>query len=80
MAFDSSHIEALNLLLLFDSASQDHGIKVHSDARPEVVAACRQLCERGLVTREDGGYLTDAGIEALGHAEVLAGLLADRPA
>ena len=79
MAFDSSHIEALNLLLLFDGASHEQGIKVHSSARPEVVAACRELCERGLVTRQDGGYLTDAGIEALGHVEVLAGLLTDRP-
>lgn len=75
MTFRASHIEELNLLLLFDTASQEHGIKVHSSARPEVISACEGLCKKGLVTQHDGGYLTDAGIEALAHAEVLAGLL-----
>jgi len=28
-----------------------------------------------LVTRQDGGYLTDAGVEALAHVQTLAGLL-----
>ena len=75
MSFDASHIEELNLLLLFDSSSQSQGIKVHSNARPEVLAACRELCTKGLITQPDGGYLTDAGIEALSHVEMLAGLL-----
>lgn len=75
MSFTASNTEELNLLLQFDSATTEHGIKVHSSARPEVIAACRKLCEKGLVTQPDGGYLTDAGIEALSHVQVLAGLL-----
>ena len=75
MSFTSSTMEELNVLLQFDSSTLDRGIKVHSNARMEVIAACRNLFERGLVSQPDGGYLTDAGIEALAHAQTLAGLL-----
>lgn len=75
MSFTASTLEQLNLLLQFDSASHDRGIKVHSSARPEVIDACQRLFDRGLVSQHDGGYLTDAGIEALEHAQSLAGLL-----
>ena len=75
MSFSSSSMEELNLLLQFDSSTLDRGIKVHSNARQEVIAACRNLFDRGLVSQADGGYLTDAGIEALAHAQILAGLL-----
>jgi uncharacterized protein (TIGR02647 family) len=78
LSFDASNTEELNLLLWFDGASQEQGIKVHSSARPEVIAACRGLCEKGLITQADGGYLTDAGIEALSHVAVLARLLEAR--
>lgn len=78
MSFATSTIEELNLLLQFDSSTLDRGIKVHSNARPEVIAACRHLFKRGLVDQPDGGYLTDAGIEALAHAQTLAGLLNDQ--
>lgn len=75
MSFTSSTIEELNLLLQFDSSTLDRGIKVHSSARQEIIAACQALFARGLVDQPDGGYLTDAGIEALAHAQTLAGLL-----
>jgi uncharacterized protein (TIGR02647 family) len=73
--FKASTMEELNLLLQFDSATLNSGIKVHSNARPEMIAACQSLFDKGLVSQSDGGYLTDAGIEALAHAQVLAGLL-----
>lgn len=75
MSFTASTLEELKLLLQFDSTSLDHGIKVHSNARAEVISACEHLYDRGLISRRDGGYLTDAGIEALEHAQSLAGLL-----
>ena len=78
--FNTSTTEELNLLLQFDSATLANGIKVHSSARPEVIAACQGLCEKGLISQPDGGYLTDAGIEALSHAQMLAGLLELRQA
>jgi uncharacterized protein (TIGR02647 family) len=78
LSFTSNSIEELNLLLQFDSSTLDRGIKVHSNARQEVIDACRTMFERGLVSQADGGYLTDAGIEALTHAQMLAGLLNGR--
>jgi len=75
MAFTTPSIEQLNLLLQFDSDSLERGIKVHSSARAEVIAACQALHDLGLVSQHDGGYLTDAGVEALEHAQSLAGLL-----
>ena len=80
MIFTPSTIEELNLLLQFDNTSLDSGIKVHSSARQEVVDACRRLFDKGLVSQSDGGYLTDAGFEALGHVQAVAGLLGNRPA
>ncbi len=75
MSFTSSHIEELNLLMQFDTATMDRGIKVHSSARPEIIHACQKLFDEGLVSQRDGGYLTDAGVEALSHVQMLAGLL-----
>ncbi|MEE4144026.1 MAG: TIGR02647 family protein [Halieaceae bacterium] len=75
MSFNASHIEELNLLLQFDTTTLDRGIKVHSNARQEVIDACQRLFEEGLVSQSDGGYLTDAGVEALAHVQTLAGLL-----
>ena len=81
LTFTPSTMEELNLLLQFDSSTLDRGIKVHSNARREVIAACKALFDRGLLDQPDGGYLTDAGIEALAHAQSLAGLLnANAPA
>ena len=40
MPFKANSMEVLNLLLQFDRANQGGGIKVHSNARPEVITAC----------------------------------------
>lgn len=75
MSFTASHIEELNLLMQFDTSTLDRGIKVHSSARKEVIDACQRLFDEGLLSQPDGGYLTDAGVEALAHVQTLAGLL-----
>ena len=75
MSFNSNTVEELNLLMQFDSPTSSKGIKVHSAARPEAIAACERLYKKGLVNLSDGGYLTDAGIETLVHLQALAGLL-----
>lgn len=75
MSFTASHIEELNLLMQFDTSTLGRGIKVHSNARREVIDACQRLYDEGLVSQPDGGYLTDSGIEALTHVQTLAGLL-----
>lgn len=78
MRLTSTTLEEINLLLQFPVATSSSGIKVHSTSRPEVITACQGLFDKGLVNQPDGGYLTDAGIEALGHAQALAGLLAEK--
>ncbi len=78
MLFNADTMEELNLLLQFDSSTMRTGIKVHSSARAEVVNACCSLFSKGLISQRDGGYLTDEGIEALSHAQVLAGMLQPR--
>lgn len=65
----------LNALLRFDPDDSQHGLKVHKTAPAEMVAAMRRLHARGLVTQEDGGYLTPLGREAGEHARTLIGLL-----
>ena len=75
MALSSNATEEMNLLIQFDSSSTSTGIKVHSDAREEVISACQRLFDKGLIDQRDGGYLTDAGIEALTHLQALVALL-----
>ena len=78
MPFTNSTTEELNLLLQFDKTTSGSGIKVHSSARQEVISASQSLFDKGLISQADGGYLTDAGIEALVHVQVLAGLLGEK--
>lgn len=80
MLFNNDIMEEMNLLLQFDSATMGNGIKVHSNAREGLVIACQNLFAKGLVSQSDGGYLTDAGIEALAHVQTLASLMETRKA
>ena len=67
--------QELNALLRFDTHDTQHGIKVHTTAAPELIAAMSRLHARGLITQDDGGYLTPLGREAGEHARTLIGLL-----
>jgi uncharacterized protein (TIGR02647 family) len=69
MPFQSYLIEELNMIVRFDPTSLQEGLKVHSDASPEVVAATQRLYNKGLITQPDGGYLTDLGHELAQHAQ-----------
>ena len=65
----------LELLARFDLHSTQAGLKVRHDAPPALVAAAARLHAKGLVTQEDGGFLTDLGIEIAEHLQhVLAAL------
>lgn len=76
MPFSPEHLAELNLLALFDSQSQQAGIKVHShQAAPEAVAAAERLFRKGLITQNDGGYLTSLGSETVEYTQKLMGIL-----
>ena len=67
--------EELKILRLFNLSTTQEGIKVHPDATAEAIAATRRLFDKGLVTRDDGGYLTSLGLEAAEHAQALITIL-----
>jgi uncharacterized protein (TIGR02647 family) len=75
MPYTPDLVHELNTLIRFDLETSQHGIKVHKNADPEVIAATRRLHEKGLVTLADGGYLTGLGRDAAEHAQALLTIL-----
>ncbi len=61
----------INLLARFNLTTTQEGIKVHSNASPEVIAATERLFQKGLITQIDGGYLTELGRHAAEYAQKL---------
>ncbi len=69
-----NHAE-LHVLMIYKSASNLDGIKIHKDADPAVIAAAQRLFDGGFITQNDGGYLTALGSEAAEHAHALYDML-----
>jgi uncharacterized protein (TIGR02647 family) len=61
----------MNLLLQYPTDSLMSGIKINHEAALYTVAAAKRLYEKGFTDAEDGGYLTDAGIELVEHLQVI---------
>jgi uncharacterized protein (TIGR02647 family) len=68
-------IAEMEVLALFPRESTTLGLKFHQDAAPEHIAAAKRLFEKQLITQQDGGYLTDLGIEAADHWLALLNIL-----
>lgn len=75
MSYTPELLQELDVLLRFDLANGQHGIKVHKNADSGVIDATRRLHEKGLLTQVDGGYLTGLGRDAAEHAQALRTLL-----
>lgn len=75
MRITEAQRQEINVLLQFNLSSMQEGIKVHSDADPELIAATCRLFAKGLITQEDGGYLTSLGHTAAEHAQALHTIL-----
>ncbi|MCK4842414.1 MAG: TIGR02647 family protein [Methylococcales bacterium] len=75
MAFTDELVEEIKVLAHFNLESHQEGIKVHGSAKSEVIDATGRLFKKGLVSQEDGGYLTDLGIEAAEHAQSVLTIL-----
>ncbi len=71
MLYSTEIIDELNVLNLFDLANHQEGIKIHKEAENHVIEAVKRLHDKGLVTQEDGGYLTALGLDAAEHAQSL---------
>lgn len=75
MPYTPQIIAELNLLARYNLATTQQGIKIHSDAGSEVIAAAGRLFNKGLISQEDGGYLTNLGLHAAEHAQKLLQIL-----
>lgn len=75
MNFSPELIAELELLSRFPLETTQMGIKVHSNAKDEQIAAVQRLYHKGLVTQIDGGYLTDLGRTTNEHIAALALIL-----
>ncbi|MGF1683329.1 TIGR02647 family protein [Photobacterium makurazakiensis] len=75
MPYNLELVHEMNLLVKFPMHSDLEGIKVRSDAAPDMVSAAERLYAKGLVTSADGGYLTHSGHQAVEHAKSVLRIL-----
>ena len=70
-------VQEMNILARYNLTSLQEGIKVHHDADPEVISATARLFHKGLVSQEDGGYLTHLGVEVAEKIQSVLTILTD---
>jgi uncharacterized protein (TIGR02647 family) len=75
MQFTQDNLDELNILVRYKLTTTLEGIKVHTTAAPATIEATRRLYDKGLITLEDGGYLTALGHETAEYAHGILGLL-----
>ena len=75
MPYQQEIVDELNILVRYNLTTTQEGIKVHHTAAPDVIAATLRLYNKGLLSQEDGGYLTSLGREAAEHAHALLDIL-----
>ena len=75
MQLNKNLVEEMELLLKFDLSSARVGLKVHSNADVDMIAAAKRLYEKELVEHEDGGFLTTLGHEAAEHLQAAQQIL-----
>ena len=75
MSYTQNIYEELNVLTLFDISNHQEGIKIHKTADENSILAAKRLHEKGLITQNDGGYLTALGLDAAEHAQALLMIL-----
>jgi uncharacterized protein (TIGR02647 family) len=75
MPYTQDLVDELNILVRYNLSTTLEGIKVHKTAAPEIIDATKRLYDKGLVTQEDGGYLTSLGHEAAEQAQTVLNLL-----
>lgn len=71
MPYTPPIIEELNILARYNLQTTQQGIKIHSSAEPQVIAAAQRLFDKSLISQADGGYLTPLGLTAAEHAQEL---------
>ena len=75
MPYTNEIIDELRLLSRFNLDTNQEGLKIHSTASETVIEAGLRLHQKGLITQQDGGYLTALGRTASEHAQDLLRIL-----
>ncbi|HED15349.1 MAG TPA: TIGR02647 family protein [Gammaproteobacteria bacterium] len=75
MSYTGENLAEIEVLMLYDLSTSQEGIKIHKTAEHAKIKAARSLYEKGFITQEDGGYLTNLGREASEHAQFLFTML-----
>ena len=75
MRLSTEVIQEMEVLSMFPRESATLGIKIHHDADPGHIAAAKRLFSKRIITLEDGGYLTELGIEAADQCQALLSIL-----
>lgn len=75
MRITDETVAEIHLLSLFNLASHQEGVKVHHNAEPHLIEAAKRLFDKGLITQNDGGYLTDLGVEVAEHTQSMLTIL-----
>ena len=75
MQISSELLSEMHVLSMFDLSTTQQGIKVHHDADKAVIAATERLFNKGLISQQDGGYLTGLGRDAALHVHDLMTIL-----
>lgn len=75
MPYTQEIVDELNVLVRYNLTTTLEGLKVHKTADPDIIAATKRLYGKGLVSQEDGGYLTNLGREAAEQAQAVLDIL-----
>jgi uncharacterized protein (TIGR02647 family) len=75
MRYNQEISDELNILARYNLKTTQEGLKVHSSANSEVVAAAQRLFNKGLISQADGGYLTELGRKAAEHTQDLLSIM-----
>ena len=75
MLLTSEIVDEMNTLLLYNVTNTQEGIKIHKSAEANKIEAAKRLFNKGLITQEDGGYLTVLGREAAEQINMIHSIL-----
>ena len=75
MTYTQERLDELNVLMQFDLNTTQGGVKIHSNANPNLIEAAKRLYGKGLTSQPDGGYLTNLGIESAEKVQTLYDVL-----
>ena len=70
-AYPEDLFDEIKLLAKFPEESHMEGLKVHRDADPVLIKSAKSLFNKGIISQDDGGYLTDSGREMAEHLHMV---------